>query len=113
MIDNKLTHWPAQHVSKHRGFAGYYEHAVQCWKAKIWLPPSERTPAPAARCGRVSAAGARNAAARERWVPSFRFRRLPRRMHAATGRERLDRRSLKAPRHAAAAPARRRARNHA
>ena len=71
-------------------------------------------PAPAARCGCVRVAGARNTAARERrWVPSFRFRRLPWRVCAAAGRERLGSRFLKAPGQAAAAPARRRARNHA
>ena len=48
-----------------------------------------------------------------RWVPSFRFRRLPWRVCAAAGRERLGSRFLKAPGQAVAAPARRRARNHA
>jgi len=47
------------------------------------------------------------------WVPSFRFRRLPWRVCAAAGRERLGSRFLKAPGQAAAAPARRWARNHA
>jgi hypothetical protein len=43
------------------------------------------------------AAGARNTAARERWVSSFRYRRLPRRACAAVARERLDSRFLKVP----------------
>ena len=74
----------------------------------------QSAPAPAARCGCVRVAGARNTAARERrWVPSFRFRRLPWRVCAAAGRERLGSRFLKAPGQAVAAPARRRARNHA